>query len=320
MKTEQTGHTTQAQPALDDRKRARLEKATRDFEAVFVNYLLKTMRESSVKNELFGESYGGDLMTGMVDGELSRYITQGSSLGIGEMLYRRLTGQGYPSPSATTTPVTGRIQAGAPPPSRVPHRVVPGAVRKETKKIEKPTLPLPGSEKPAQRAPLGNAIIRLPAQEKMKKGPTFNPGPRSLDERMKALSTMINEAAATHGVDSSLIKAIIATESGGKVRAESPRNAKGPMQLIDSTATALGVTRVWDPRENILAGTKYLKQQLDRFQGNVKLAAAAYNAGPGAVRKHGGIPPYMETRNYVQKVMNYMNYFQGQEADNNDDD
>jgi soluble lytic murein transglycosylase-like protein len=81
------------------------------------------------------------------------------------------------------------------------------------------------------------------------------------------------------------------------------------MQLIDTTAAEMGVVNVWDPEDNIFGGAKYLSKLLNRFEGNVKNAVASYNAGPEAVKKYNGIPPYKETRNYVEKVMNYFEYF-----------
>lgn len=113
----------------------------------------------------------------------------------------------------------------------------------------------------------------------------------------------VAEAARQYGLDPALIAAIIQQESGGQQYATSPRGARGPMQLMPDTARALGVTDPYDVRQNILAGARYLREQLDRFGGNLELALAAYNAGPGAVQQHGGIPPYAETRAYVPAVL-----------------
>ena len=91
------------------------------------------------------------------------------------------------------------------------------------------------------------------------------------------------------------------------------------MQLIDSTASDMGVKNVWNPQQNIDGGTKYLKQMLDKFQGDLPNAVASYNAGPAAVEKHGGVPPIKETKDYVSKVLNYLQQFEQQEMSNNDD-
>jgi soluble lytic murein transglycosylase-like protein len=100
-----------------------------------------------------------------------------------------------------------------------------------------------------------------------------------------------------------VITAVIVAESGGKAHAVSPAGARGLMQIMPATGRELGLVNPFDPRENILAGTRYLSRMLKRFGGDITLALAAYNAGPGAVRKHGGIPPYRETMRFVSKVL-----------------
>jgi hypothetical protein len=112
----------------------------------------------------------------------------------------------------------------------------------------------------------------------------------------------VKQASKETGVDLDLIKAVMQQESGGNSNAVSSAGAKGLMQLIDSTANSLGVTDPFDPHQNALGGAKYLKQQLDHFGGRIDLALAAYNAGPGAVTKYAGIPPFPETQNYVRSI------------------
>jgi len=116
---------------------------------------------------------------------------------------------------------------------------------------------------------------------------------------------VINKAAEEHGVDPKLIKAVISVESSGNPAAESPRGAKGLMQLMPRTAEYLSVINIFDPEENILAGAKYLKILLDRFDNDLQLTLAAYNAGPSVVAEYNGIPPFKETINFIEKVMNY---------------
>lgn len=123
-------------------------------------------------------------------------------------------------------------------------------------------------------------------------------------DRLEKYQSIITEASQKYGVPESLIKGIITAESAGKNTAQSSVGAKGLMQLMDGTAQSLGVTNSYDPEQNIMAGTKYIKQQIDKF-GSVDLALAAYNAGPGNVSKYDGIPPFKETRNYVSKVKKY---------------
>ena len=93
-----------------------------------------------------------------------------------------------------------------------------------------------------------------------------------------------------------------------KENALSKANAKGLMQLIDSTATDMGVKNVWNPAQNIEGGTKYISKMLKKYDGDVELSLAAYNAGPGNVDKYNGIPPFDETQKYVKRVLGYLNY------------
>jgi soluble lytic murein transglycosylase-like protein len=116
------------------------------------------------------------------------------------------------------------------------------------------------------------------------------------------LAAAITEAAQAHGVDPRLVAAVARRESAFNVRAVSPVGASGLMQLMPATARYLGVTDVFDARQNLSGGTRYLRTLLDTFDGDLDLALAAYNAGPGAVAKYKGIPPYRETRAYVSAV------------------
>jgi soluble lytic murein transglycosylase-like protein len=113
---------------------------------------------------------------------------------------------------------------------------------------------------------------------------------------------MIQSAAARYGLDPALLKGLIRQESGFDPNAGSPAGAQGLTQLMPGTAAGLGVTDPLDPAQSIEGGAKYLSQQLERFGGDVARALAAYNAGPGAVQRFGGVPPYAETQNYVRVV------------------
>jgi len=115
----------------------------------------------------------------------------------------------------------------------------------------------------------------------------------------------IREAAERYQVEEGLIKAVIRVESGFNSRAVSPKGARGLMQLMPSTASMLGVRDSFDPRQNIDAGVRHLRGLIDRFNSDLKLALAAYNAGEQAVMNHRGIPPYRETRDYVTRILGF---------------
>lgn len=123
------------------------------------------------------------------------------------------------------------------------------------------------------------------------------------------LDSVIDKYSAKNGLDSDFVKALIKQESGFRTSAKSYCGAMGLMQLMPSTASAMGVHNAFDAEQNVAGGTKYLKGLMDRFNGSKELALAAYNAGPGAVKKYGGVPPYKETQHYVKNVMsNYHKY------------
>lgn len=125
----------------------------------------------------------------------------------------------------------------------------------------------------------------------------------SIEARAKDYAAIINQYADLYGVNKQLIKAIISVESCFDRHAVSSVGAQGLMQLMPQTAALMGARNVFNAKDNIRAGTRYFRQMLELFEFNLELALAAYNAGPGAVKKYNGIPPYKETQNYVQKVI-----------------
>jgi Rod binding domain-containing protein len=148
-----------------------------------------------------------------------------------------------------------------------------------------------------QRSPLGIA------ESLMKQFDASHPDATGTKLDNSQLNDIISRVAGEQKLPPALVKAVIACESGGDTTAVSPKGAKGLMQLIDSTAAAVGVSDPFDPEQNIRGGASYLRQMLDRYDGDLERSLAAYNAGPGAVDRYQGIPPYAETQQYVERVM-----------------
>ena len=132
----------------------------------------------------------------------------------------------------------------------------------------------------------------------------------SYSRNKNAFDQLIRQAAQHHGVSEGLVKAIMHTESGFNINARSPVGAQGLMQLMPATARRFNVSNAYDPQQNIFGGVKYLSWLLKRFNGDTRLAIAAYNAGEGNVDKYGGIPPFRETQDYVRRVTSrYQNLY-----------
>lgn len=154
-------------------------------------------------------------------------------------------------------------------------------------------------------AALASAAAGAPGQPLAAAAAVAVPAPFAPAAQASPYDGLIAAAAQRHGIDPALLHGLVRAESNFNPNAVSSAGAQGLCQLMPGTAAALGVTDPFDPAQSLDGGARYLRQQLDAFGGDPTLALAAYNAGPGAVRRHGGVPPYAETQAYVRKVLAY---------------
>ena len=147
----------------------------------------------------------------------------------------------------------------------------------------------------------------------LREAPKISPSGRSTGLGNAWMMKYAERYSRANNLNPALVKAIIRAESNGERLAVSPKGAQGMMQLMPLTARRLNVSDPFDPIENIEGGVRYIKELLGTFGGNLHHAVAAYNAGPAAVKKYGGVPPYPETRRYVKRVMDYYSQYQAAE-------
>ena len=200
----------------------------------------------------------------------------------------------------------------------------------EVATLEGPTMSIPridmiamAAERQPRTEPVLAMLVYEPARVRIASSPSADHPTLTLEgstpsapgkEKERVFHPLILKAANRYQVDSALIKAIIMAESNYNPKAVSKRGARGLMQLMPKTAEALGVGDSFDPEHNINAGVRHFKNLLDQFDGDVKLALAAYNAGSRKVREYQGVPPFRATRRYIKRVFEYHQYYKNQLA------
>lgn len=261
-------------------QKAKLAKAAKDFETMMSSMMLKSMFEAN--GGMFGEETesGAQMFDGVFTQELAGKLSGSNNMGIAQKIYSQMTGEQLPD-------------------NQFYRRM--NELSNEIKNI--------------QSTNNNTSFNSDPLQIVNSSGLKVKPSESSLT-KINKYDDIINTASEKFGVDKNLIKSVIIAESAGNKNAVSSAKAKGLMQLMDSTASNMGVTNSFDPNQNIMGGTKYLSVLLKQYDGDLKKTVAAYNAGPGNVDKYNGIPPFRETKNYVNRVLSYYNHFDGAENEN----
>ncbi len=248
-----------------------LEKSAKEFEGVFLNTLLKAMRQTVPTSELFNGGGATKFYRQMHDAEIAKTLATGhSGMGIADMIVRQLSRE--PVENAPVPDSGGGVLG--PPAPKVLERYR-DVISTGPESVARKRLALLATQQ-------GAAVA----------------------DTLKRFGQEIESAARKSGLDSALILSVVMEESGGDPGALSAKGAMGLMQLMPETASELGVEDRADAAENLQGGARYLADMLGQFAGQLDVALAAYNAGPGTVDRLGGkIPPYPETRRYVDRVL-----------------
>ncbi len=238
------------------------------MESLFFYQVLKAMRDAIPKTDEedgmgFGGGLGKDMYTQMFDQELANKMAGSSNRGIAGAIYRSM--------------------------EKILEKQFDG--NGEVKAADSPMITPPRYIKVKQEETNTAKPVKVTPSDHTSKSPVKT-----------GYDSIIDRVSRKYKLNPDLVKSVVMVESGGDATAVSPAGAKGLMQLTDTTAADMGVNDVFDPKENIEGGTKYLRKLIDRF-GDIEKALAAYNAGPSRVEKYGGIPPYHETREYVKSVI-----------------
>jgi Rod binding domain-containing protein len=317
-------------------KDPKLWKAVKDFESILIYQMLKSMRQTVMESGLTEESPGKDYYMGMFDSEVAKSIASQQNDNMAETLYRQLSAISKPASNPIKQPVLNQPVDTAVAEKQV---VIKSSVKSEnsaSQQLPNEVIALNDSLKQPLQSQT-KFVIQLPIRViDLPDRVPFNENSMpyssvkknfisdkvshaylgtNLTQRISYYQPIIQEAADKYNVDPDLIAAVIAQESAGQSNEVSSKGAIGLMQLMEDTAQDMGVHDIKNPRDNILGGTKYLNQMLDRFDGDLTLALAAYNAGPSAVAKYNGVPPYKETQDYVKKVRAYYEAFKANKQD-----
>lgn len=305
--------------AASPENREALARSAREFEAVFMNTLLKAMRKTVPDDKLFNGGGSTKFYREMHDAELARAMSSGrSGMGIADLIIQQFAAGVDAAGAATAQPPAPGPGLRALAANRARPGIMPTLPDPQATEIFGP--PAPAAAPPTHRttapttapaaAPAALARYRTvgPVAQEVagmarlrNRAATQEP---AVADTLSRFEREIGTAAAESGLPPSLILAVVMEESGGDPQVRSPKGATGLMQLMPATAEELGVKDATSPAQNLSGGSQYLARMLRRYEGRLDLALAAYNAGPGNVDRAGRrVPKFVETQRYVRKVM-----------------
>jgi Rod binding domain-containing protein len=294
----------------------RVIKAATDFEAMLIKQMLTSMTKSLDGEGFFGTATGSNLYQDMFINEVSQNMAKTQSFGLAEQILKQidpdavehLRNQNIRAPRPDRSVTIAQVVSSRNPQSIDHSNPVHNVIALQTGSRDVTDVAKNQSDRKIIQQSANDVVKKQQSTSEPIKTHTavVVSQPRTLMARLQNFEPIIARASEKYGIEKSLIRAVIAQESYANPNAVSPVGAKGLMQLMDGTAKELGVTNSFCPEQNIMGGTRYLRQMLNRF-GDLDLALAAYNAGPGNVRRYNGVPPFRETQNYIIKVKKYVN-------------
>lgn len=275
---------------FSETEKAEFAKVARGFESMFINMVYKGLKSAMLEEKKSEMTFGADTLEGYTDMAFSDELSKkGNGIGIADMIYQNMTGDKLGSIRELDSKTYNKFIS----------ELKPNSLKENKNKEAQSNLKIDNS-----------FVVDDGIAEEIGKNKVINTKlNENLENRISNYDTFIKEASDKYSVPVNLIKSVISAESFGKSEAVSKVGAKGLMQLMDGTSKDLGVKDPFNPKDNIEGGTKYLRMMMDKFDGNIDNVLSAYNAGPGNVLKYNGVPPFQETKSYINRVKHYLELY-----------